>query len=86
LLTLWGETNKTVFFVTHDIEEALILADRVLLVRDGRIVQDLSNTLPRPRDEDVRASRPSVEMTKTIVDQLGSGGSVGVLDPSAGGD
>ncbi len=85
LLTLWGETNKTVFFVTHDIEEALILADRVLLVRDGRIVEDLSNSLPRPRDEEVRASRPSVEMTKTIVDHLGSDGNVTLLDPTADG-
>ncbi len=72
LLSLWDETHKTVFFVTHDIEEALILADRVLLVRDGRIVQDLANDLPRPRDEEVRASRPSVVLTKTIVDHLGA--------------
>ena len=74
LLTLWGETHKTVFFVTHDIEEALILADRVLLVRDGRIVEDLPNELPRPRDEEVRASRFSIDLTKSIVDHLGSEG------------
>ncbi len=74
LLTLWDETHKTVFFVTHDIEEALILADRVLLVRDGRIVEDLPNQLPRPRDEEVRASRISVDLTKSIVDHLGSEG------------
>lgn len=74
LLELWGETQKTIFFVTHDIEEALILADRILLVRDGRIVEDMDNDLPRPRDEEIRASRRSVDLTKTIVDHLASAG------------
>ncbi|SRR6266540_1340546 len=71
LLDLWEETNKTVFFVTHDIEEALILADRVLLLRDGRLVEDLSVTLPRPRDEEVRARPDAVLLTKSILDHLG---------------
>jgi NitT/TauT family transport system ATP-binding protein len=72
LLELWTETNKTVFFVTHDIEEALILADRVLLIRDGKIVQDLEITLPRPRDEDVRASEEALRLTKSIMENLAS--------------
>jgi NitT/TauT family transport system ATP-binding protein len=72
LLELWVDTQKTVFFVTHDIEEALILADRLLLMRDGRIVQDLQITLPRPRDEDVRASDEAVSLTKAIIENLGS--------------
>jgi NitT/TauT family transport system ATP-binding protein len=71
LLDLWRESNMTVFFVTHDIEEALILADRVMLVRDGKLVEDVEVTLPRPRDEDVRASREAVELSKTILDCLG---------------
>jgi len=71
LLELWRETNKTVFFVTHDIEEALILADRVLLVSDGRVVDDLGVSLPRPRDEDVRASVEAVTLTKRILAHLG---------------
>jgi NitT/TauT family transport system ATP-binding protein len=71
LLLLWEETRKTIFFVTHDIEEALILADRILLVRDGRLVDDLEVELPRPRDEDVRASTHAVELTKTILGHLG---------------
>lgn len=71
LLELWQEANKTVFFVTHDIEEALILADRVLLVSEGRIVDDLAVALPRPRDEDVRASAEGVAITKRILAHLG---------------
>lgn len=70
LLELWAETAKTVFFVTHDIEEALVLADRVLLVRDGKIVDDLRNDLPRPRDEEVRATREAVALTKEVVDHF----------------
>lgn len=70
LLELWRETNKTVFFVTHDIEEALILADRVLLVSDGRVVDDLYVSLPRPRDEDVRACAEAVALTKRILSHL----------------
>jgi NitT/TauT family transport system ATP-binding protein len=71
LLELWQEANKTVFFVTHDIEEALILADRVLLMRDGRLVNDLEVRLPRPRDEDVRASNDAVALQKEILHHLG---------------
>jgi NitT/TauT family transport system ATP-binding protein len=71
LLQLWDESKMTIFFVTHDIEEALILADRVMLVRDGRLVKDIEVTLPRPRDEDVRASSEAVQLSKTILDHLG---------------
>lgn len=71
LLSLWEETGKTIFFVTHDIEEALILADRVLLLADGKLVDDINVDLPRPRNEDVRASPKAVEITKVILSHLG---------------
>ena len=71
LLDLWEETQKTVFFVTHDIEEALILADRVILLAEGKLVDDIPVDLPRPRDEDVRASAAAVDITKTILAHLG---------------
>lgn len=80
LLELWAENRKTVFFVTHDIEEALILADRVLLIRDGKIVEDLDVPLPRPRDEDVRASQAAVQLTKAIIENLGTGTNSDVVD------
>lgn len=71
LLDLWEETQKTIFFVTHDIEEALILADRVILLAEGKLVDDIAVTLPRPRDEDVRASDEAVSITKVILAHLG---------------
>jgi NitT/TauT family transport system ATP-binding protein len=73
VLEVWEETRRTVFFVTHDIEEALILADRILLLANGRLVDDLEVKLPRPRDEEVRANKESVALTKTVLGHLGFG-------------
>jgi NitT/TauT family transport system ATP-binding protein len=52
LLGLWERTRQTVLFVTHDLGEALTLADRVILMsaRPGRIKDDFAVEFPRPRD------------------------------------
>ena len=52
LLELWARTKLTVIFVTHAIEEAILLADRVVAMQPGpgRIVSDTRIDLPRPRD------------------------------------
>ncbi len=71
LLDLWRRTGHTIVFVTHDVEEALILADRILVMRDGRIVDDLMVDLERPRDEEVRAHPDAVQIIKTIIQHLG---------------
>ena len=71
LLDLWRNTGRTIVFVTHDIEEALILADRILVIMAGRVVDDLPVALPRPRDEEVRARPEAVGMIKTIMRHLG---------------
>ena len=52
LLTLWtndGWKKKTVVFVTHDINEALILADRIVYMQPGKIAGELRINIPRPR-------------------------------------
>lgn len=59
LLKIWGKTKKTVIFVTHSIEEAVLLADRVVVMtpRPGRIQRIVDINLPRPRyNADARAS------------------------------
>jgi sulfonate transport system ATP-binding protein len=52
LLQIWARTGVTVIFVTHSVEEAVLLADRVLVMSagPGRIENDINIELPRPRD------------------------------------
>src|SRR2546426_5414396 len=52
LLQIWESTRKTVLFVTHSIQEAVLLADTIALLapHPGRLVDVLHNDLPRPRD------------------------------------
>jgi NitT/TauT family transport system ATP-binding protein len=52
LVEIWQMFNKTVFFVTHDITEAIELSDRMLMLGDGRIYADLEVPLDRPREVD----------------------------------
>lgn len=59
-LTLWERERPTVIFVTHDLEEAILLADRVVLMSrgPGRIVADFAVPLSRPRDPERDRSDP----------------------------
>ena len=49
LLKLFMQERKTIIFVTHDVEEALLLADRILIMDSGTVKNDVPVTLPRPR-------------------------------------
>jgi len=68
LLQLWSELGKTVLFVTHSIEEAILLADRIVVMthRPGKIKKDCHVTLPRPRDP----SDPAFNALKQEMGQL----------------
>jgi sulfonate transport system ATP-binding protein len=52
LLDLWADLRPTVVLVTHDVEEAIVLADRIVVMRPrpGRIADEIEVDLPRPRD------------------------------------
>jgi NitT/TauT family transport system ATP-binding protein len=58
LLRIWSEANKTVLFITHQIDEAIYLSDRVLVMsaRPGRILADVAIDLPRPRELEIKRS------------------------------
>jgi len=56
LMRIWQQTGKTVVFVTHSIDEAVLLSDRVIIMspRPARLLQEVVIDMPRPRDHDFR--------------------------------
>jgi NitT/TauT family transport system ATP-binding protein len=73
LLDLWQREQKTVVFVTHSMDEAVYLSDRVVVMtpRPGKVAEVLDVPLPRPRIADeVRRDRKFVDLTNYIWDSL----------------
>ena len=73
LLRIWGRETKTVVFVTHNIEEAIKLSDRVLVLtrQPGRVREIVSVGLPRPRDEaDPEFVRLKLQITRELQKEL----------------
>jgi len=74
LIKLWERTRKTIVFVTHDIEEAVFLGDRVVVLtaRPARIREEVRIDLPRPRDLSVKKSVQCLEYRNYIWDLIRS--------------
>lgn len=72
LLQVWGNSKKTVVFVTHDIDEAILLADRIYVMgaRPGRIKEVLDVQLERPRSLDVVMEPEFISMKRHILGLL----------------
>jgi len=62
LLKIWGQMEQTVFMITHDIDEAILLADRILLMTNGpfaRVAESVEITIPRPRNRTEIVEHPN---------------------------
>lgn len=72
LLQVWGNSKKTVVFVTHDIDEAILLADRIYVMgaRPGRIKEILDVPIERPRTLDVVMEPEFIRMKRHILGLL----------------
>ncbi len=70
LLDIWSKNQNTVLFVTHSIDEAVILSDRVIIMsnRPGKIIKDIKIDLPRPRTLHMKGSDRFVEYVTEIRD------------------
>jgi NitT/TauT family transport system ATP-binding protein len=68
LLRIWSEARKTVLFITHQIDEAIYLSDRVIVMsaRPGRILADIPVNLPRPRELHIKRTPEFVELADKV--------------------
>jgi ABC-type nitrate/sulfonate/bicarbonate transport system ATPase subunit len=72
LLSVWDDIRSTILFITHDVDEALVLADRVLVMssRPGRIKDEVVVPFPRPRDHSVIASPEFAGLKQSIFQSI----------------
>ena len=73
LLTLWEQHRPTVLFVTHDVDEAMLLADRIVVMKEGRVVDDRKITLARRRTVESLALPEAVAHKEVLLRHLGLG-------------
>jgi len=72
LLQIWSEFGITVIFVTHDVDEALFLADRVLIMSasPGKIIADLTVSIPRPRKLDIATDAEFIQLKRLCLEKI----------------
>ena len=68
---LWQKHSPAVVLVTHDVDEAILLADRILVLAEGNIRLDVTVNLPRPRD---RTDQAFARLRSRLLSELGVGG------------
>jgi NitT/TauT family transport system ATP-binding protein len=73
LLDLWEENHKTVVYVTHDVEEAILLSDRILILspQPGRMIAEFRVPFSRPREASLTLSEDLLQMKRQISSALG---------------
>jgi NitT/TauT family transport system ATP-binding protein len=75
LLSIWHKTGKTVIFVTHSIDEAVLLSTRIVVMsaRPGRIIDVIDSTLPPERSLETRESPAAVALAHRVREGLKAG-------------
>ncbi len=66
LLELWEDLQKTVLFITHDLEEAILLSDRIFLLLDKGAIKELKVEIPRPRRSELIYQTEFIAMRKEL--------------------
>ena len=70
LLSIWKESKKTVIFVTHYIEEAIFLADRIIVINNKKFISNIDVTFSRPRNDDLRFTEKFLDIKHIILDYM----------------
>ncbi len=72
ILEIWEQTRKTILLITHNVEEAIFLSDRILVLskQPARIVLDIKVNLPRPRPADLRSNRAFLDLSERLEEVL----------------
>lgn len=70
LAAIWEQEKKTAINVTHDVEEAVFLSDRVVVLREGRIVFEQHVPFPRPRRHEVRNAPEFIAMKERLWEEI----------------
>lgn len=79
LLEQWCDVKKTIIFITHDIEEAVFLSDRILLLNEQPVTgtcESVPVTLPRPRTEEMRSEETFMDLKQDLLRRIRGGRSV----------
>lgn len=66
LLSVWQDLNKTIIFITHDLEEAAYLSDRILLLHQNKSIEEIKVELPRPRHPEIIHSKEIVSLRQEL--------------------
>jgi NitT/TauT family transport system ATP-binding protein len=71
VLDIWEREKKTVLFVTHSIDEAILLSDRVLVMKDGQVHDEVVVPIERPRSrEDLLVHPDAIDLKRKLVRML----------------
>ncbi len=83
LLQVWEQHRKTILFITHDVDEALLLSDRVLVASESPItaLSEVRVTLPRPRSYEAALELAFIDLKRQLLERLGrtAGSKAGAL-------